>query len=116
MKTYNGMLSLHKHGYDEEVLFLSSLKEPFAKELEYLCGKQVSVRYWITSEKQTKDEVNENFVKQIMGMADVEFEPVYSDITGYLWTNEDLYIGGHDLISELKSHIGKWLILEIDIV
>ena len=39
---------------------------------------------------------------------------MYSDYTGYLWTDENLKIGGHDLLDELKEDCGKWLFLTIE--
>src|SRR5437868_3327415 len=37
----------------------------------------------------------------------------YSEITGYLWTDENLMVGGHDLLDELRSHKGSFVHLEI---
>jgi hypothetical protein len=37
----------------------------------------------------------------------------YSEITGYLWTEESLMIGGHDLLEIFRSHVGHYLVLEI---
>jgi hypothetical protein len=36
------------------------------------------------------------------------YRGVLSEYTGYLWTDEDLMVGGHDLLAELKSHLGKF--------
>ena len=113
-KTYQGLLSLHSCGEYDEALYLSSLRESLADELGWMRNKTVTVRYWITDKPCTKDEAQQAAMLQIMGLADVDFGARYSDITGYLWTDEDLNIGGHDLLTELKSNIGKWLILEID--
>jgi len=114
MKTYEGLLYLHSHGEACDILFLSSCSEPLAEELEWISGKNVTIRYWITEQKCTKEEAQEDFVRQIMGSADCLFGARYSEITGYLWTDEDLNVGGHDVIAELKSFIGQWLILEIE--
>ena len=113
-KTYEGLLSLHSHGEAYNVLFINSLYDPLAEELEWVCGKSVTIRYWITDKQVTKEEAHDEFLKQIMGSTDVKFLSRYSDITGYLWTDEDLNVGGHDLIAELKCNAGKWLILEIE--
>lgn len=111
----SGKLLIRDKGDSDDVLFLEGHDDPLAEELEVLSGKQVTVRYWITSEQVERDQAAEEFMKQVLGAADVRFEPRYSEITGYLWTDEDLNIGGHDLMNELKSHVGNWLILEADI-
>ena len=38
----------------------------------------------------------------------------YSEITGYLWTDEVVKIGGHDLLKEFETHLGKYLYMEIE--
>ena len=115
MKTYEGLLSLHKYGEAYDILFLSSVSEPLAEELEWMHRKNVTVRYWVTDKPCSKDEASTEFLKTCMGAADIYFGSRYSEITGYLWTDEDLHVGGHDLIAELKSNVGKWLILEVEL-
>lgn len=114
MKTYQGLLSIGDHGESDDVLFLSGHDEPLAEELEWMDGQVVTVRYWVTNEECTRDQAVESFVLTCMGAAKAEFQACYSEYTGYLWTDEFLNVGGHDLLAELKSHAGKWLILEIE--
>ena len=45
---------------------------------------------------------------------DIEYSHAYSEYTGYLWTDEKLVIGGHDLLNEIKGNIGKYIHLEIE--
>lgn len=112
----SGLLSLHSDGDSYEVLYVSSLLKPLADELECeIDGKQVSVRYWITDKPCTKEEAGMEFLKLISGAAKCDYGACYSEYTGYLWTDEDLIIEGHDLMAELKSNVGKWLNLEITI-
>jgi hypothetical protein len=59
------------------------------------------------------EEAEEDFVRRLFGKADTEFGACYSEITGYLWTNEAARVGGHDLIAEFRSNVGKWLLLEV---
>lgn len=116
--TYAGQLSERSYGEADDILYLSTLEQPLGKVLtEQIAGKQVSVRYWITDRQMTKDEAIEAFLKTIFGAADAKFGANYSEDTGYLWTDEDLKIGGHDLMHELRSAAWdkKWLILEIDV-
>ena len=115
-KLYEGLLSLHSDGEADDVLFLSSCTEPLADTLlDDIGRKQVTARYWVCDKQCTKEEASENLVKQIMGDAKVKYGHAYSEVTGYLWTDEEIKIGGHDLLEELKSAVGKWLILEVEI-
>lgn len=114
--TYQGLLSLHSYGEADEILFLSSEREPLAEVLDdTIGGKQVTARYWITDTPCTKEEADEDAAERVMGKAATRFGSRYSEMTGYLWTDEEVKIGGHDLIGELKDSAGKWLILEIEI-
>lgn len=80
-----------------------------------ISNKQVSVSYWITDKQCTKDEAQEQFLKKLYGSADCKFKSHYGDITGYLWSDENLVIGGHDLLQELRSNIDKFLVLDITV-
>jgi hypothetical protein len=113
-ESYEGRLSVHDHGESDDVLFIETYPEPLAEILEWISGKNVSVRYWVSNEKATKSTVNEEFVKTLFGAGDSNFNARYSELTGYLWTDEDLNVGGHDLLDELKSFDGYWIILEIE--
>lgn len=113
-ETYQGLLSLHSWGDADDILFLSSLADPIAEELQWMNKKRATVRYWVTDKPCTRDEAEEAAMRIVMGDANVDFNSRYSDMTGYLWTDEDLTVGGHDLIAELKSNVGKWLILEVE--
>lgn len=114
--TYRGLLSKHSWGEADDILFLSSMSDPLAEQLQSdIVRKQVTARYWITDKEATKEQAQEHFVRQLVGAADCDFGSCYSEITGYLWTDEECKIGGHDVIAELRSHVGKWLILEIDV-
>lgn len=114
--TFTGMLSLHSHGEGGNVLFLSSLQNPLAEEMQdRISRKTVTARYWITDQPVSKEAANEGFMRRVMGDASCDFGAHYSEVTGFLWMDEEVKIGGHDLIAELRSHVGKWLILEIEV-
>lgn len=114
--TYYGMLSHHAHGDASKILFLSSLTDPLAEVLsDNISYKNVTARYWITDTPMSKEAAQEGFIRQVMGDAKCDFGAHYSELTGYLWTDEEVVIGGHDLMAELHSFVGKWLILEIEI-
>lgn len=123
--TYTGWLREGEWGEVDDILFLSGIDVPLAAELEWMGGRQCTVRYWLCEKECTKDEAQEDFLQHLMGLADTKFGAHYSDVTGYLWTDEKVKVGGHDLIAELSSHAerkdwggnlipGRWLILEID--
>lgn len=114
--TYIGFLSKRSWGKTDNILFLSSLSNPLAEQLQSdIARKRVTARYWITDKQATKEQAQEDFVRQLVGIAECDFGSYYSEYTGYLWTDEECRIGGHDLIRELRSHVGKWLILEVDV-
>lgn len=116
IKTYEGLLSLHSYGEADDILFLSSERDPLCEVFEdSLARKLVTIRYWITDTQATKEQAQESFIRKLYGETYCKFGARYSELTGYLWTDEKCQIGGHDLIKELKSYIGKWLILEVNI-
>lgn len=88
---------------------------PLAERLEEIEGRTVTARYWVCEEQSTKEQAQDSFLRKVMGFCDINIGARYSEITGYLWTDEDMKIGGHDLIEELRSYIGEWLILEIEV-
>src|SRR5690242_19039246 len=102
--TYQGLLCLHSHGEADDILFLHSNADPLAELLDIVMhDRQVTVRYWITDKQCTKEEAEEDAMQVAMGRAETGFGSRYSEMTGYLWTDEDVKIGGHDLIDELKG-------------
>lgn len=113
---YSGFLKLGSNGEEDDILFLSSLYDPLAEEFEdSIANRNVKARYYISDKEVTLEEAEQYFVRRLFGEIRVKYSVAYSEITGYLWTNEDIIIGGHDLLEELKSHVGKYLILIIDI-
>lgn len=101
-------------GYDvDDALYVGD--NVLALQLEDLVGTVVSVRYWISDKEMTKDEATEEFLYHLLGILDSEFTPHYTEITGYIGVTEELHIGGHDLLEEIRSHLGSYLILEIEV-
>ena len=104
-----------KNGRDD-ALFIGNMKYPLAKEFENkIQGKQVSVRYWISNTKKTKEKIQESVFKKLIGVVSADYSDIYSEFTGYLMTDEKLNIGGHNLLGELLSYNGKFVYLEIDV-
>ena len=115
LREYSGLLSLHTYGEADDILFLSSVSEPFCEELQWMVGKSVTVRYWLTDKPCTKEEAQAEWIQHIFGKADGDFGARYSELTGYLWTDEELNVGGHDLMKRLRGGVGKWLHMEIEV-
>lgn len=115
-KIYKGFLRFKDYGESYDVLFLSSIEDPFCEELDDLIsGKNITLSYYICEKEMTKEQAQEGFIKTLLGCAESEFTERYSELTGYLWTDEELKVGGHDLLSELSSYRDRYLIMEIEI-
>ena len=108
-----------KHGYAYERHETALLDdEPISELLEEITGKVVTVRYFISDKEDTLENIQEQFIRSLFGELEAEHRPRYSEITGYLWTDEELNVGGHDLLSELEVESygeGKYLYLIVDI-
>ena len=116
-ETYQGEIRHYSNGEEDEIISLSALDDPLAQEIEEdmdAHGKYLTVRYYISEQELSEERLLEEYLKTIFGIGKVEYHVAYSEITGYLWTDEELQVGGHDLLEELQSHVGKWLHLQID--
>lgn len=118
---YAGMLCKASNGEDDNLLGFMPMEgfhafEPliFAEEAEDWTCHEASVRYFISDKPATKEQLEEDFVRVLVGACESKYGTRYSDPTGYLWTDEDFNVGGHDLIAELKSHLGKYLYMEVE--
>jgi hypothetical protein len=115
-ETYAGMIRVADHGESDDVLFVGDATEPLAELIENDIeqhGPHLSVTYWITDKPHTHDEIQEAWLRHILGDTEVEFTVHWSDITGYLYTDEEITVGGHDLLGELRTAAGKYVCLEI---
>lgn len=97
-----------------DVLMLgdANLAEAFAEALGER-RQQVSVRYWISPEPLTQEQRTDAEVRIATGEGYAEFISRYSDATGYLWTDVELTVGGHDLDAEIRRFLGSWCRLEL---
>jgi hypothetical protein len=65
-------------------------------------GKAITTFCWYVScEPKGFYELEEHTAKIAIGAAKVQFSHAYSDLTGYLWTNESIEIDGHDVLKEI---------------
>lgn len=114
---YKGFIKGRDYG-EGHGLFLSGQDEPLAEQIMYDLDentKQCSIRFYISDTEKTIEQLREDRLHSLSGGLMSRFRHAYSEYTGYLWTDEDLMIGNHDLLSDLYFHEGKYLHLEIDI-
>lgn len=113
--TYRGWIRERDYGEAMDVLFLDPSDEPLARRIQddFDLPAQVSVRYFTANREATLEQFEENLIRRISGALEVDYGDAYSDITGYLWTDEDLVVGGHDLLEELRTHVGRFCHLEM---
>jgi hypothetical protein len=115
-RSYRGYIAEHDQGEATDVLFLTGVSEPLSEAIEDdldELGSYLTVRYFIADTERSLEELDESLIRQIVGAGEADYHSHYSEITGYLWTDENLMVGGHDLLDELRSHKGKFAHLEI---
>lgn len=116
---YRGTIVIRDKDESMDVLFLeeeSWYGDPLAETLQDDLddwGHYASVRYWIADKLLEDDALIELSVRVLCGEIEAEFNPHYSENTGYLWTDENIVVGGHDLLNELSQHVGKYCLLEV---
>lgn len=128
-RVYRGFLAISDYGADAmSVLGLEAAMppdnpwrgltgDPLAMQLQEdreEFGPYASVRYFVSDEERSADELVERLVRRLAGDVTALYVDHYSDITGYLWTDQEIKVGGHDLLDELESYEGKFLHLEIE--
>jgi hypothetical protein len=92
--------------------------QELARYMMQFAGKYVTMRYWVNDrELKSVEHAIELTLEQVMGAGCVDAKCVHhgSEITGYLYTTEDAQVGGHNLIAELESWCGKFVLLEIEV-
>ncbi len=117
-KTYQGWLATCEYGF----LSLSETKDEsygpsIANKIDedWKTGERVSLRYYIADDKVTPEEAVRALVAKLYGgEMDVKYVlEAYSEYTIEEW-EENLRIGGHDLVEELKSHAGKFAVIVVE--
>lgn len=116
-RVHKGWLRYGEYGGEgHETVMLDGC--PIADEIDYFRYDLVTVRYYISNKEATEDELKEDFlINTLYGKLESDYGASYSEYTGYLWTNDELEVGGHDLLEELKGYDGKYLymIVELDV-
>jgi hypothetical protein len=115
-RRYRGTLAEHDRGEGMDILFLDPGDEPLAEmisgDLDRF-GRYLTVRYWTAAEPRSDEDMIDGALRELLGAGDATFRHAYTEITGYLWTDEDINVGGHDLLGELRSQKGRYCLLEI---
>ena len=104
------------HEYDEIYLDDELLGDNW--DWDEFEDKKVALRYFISDEPiASLKEAEEAFVRTLFGACDVRAHPVFgSEWTGQYGFDQDLTIGGHDLLEELRTHVGKYVLIEVKVV
>lgn len=92
--------------------------EELAEWFKQFVGKIVTVRYWVNDKKlKSVEEAVEKTLEEAFGQGPCHATCIHhgSEITGYLYTTEELMVGGHDIIAELESWEGKFALMEVTV-
>lgn len=112
--TLSGKIVDYEDHNNHNTISIGELEQPIAETLEELYGKQVTLRYWISDTLMSREELAENNMLVYSGALYANYGAAYSECTGYLWTDDKLNVGGHDLRNELEGDLGKYLYLEAE--
>lgn len=83
-----------------------------------LFESEVSVSYFLCNEKKTEIEIQEGFLKKLVGGITADYETSSYNYSSYTYgTDYDTYlsIGGHDLFYEFSEQNDKWCVLKISV-
>jgi len=125
IKIYKGLLMHEEYGDCTAALWLKGTDDPLLRIIQDDIdehGKYLSIRLFFIDgdnaisiiDTEDWDYVAEEYYKHLIGVGNAEFTPIYSDYTGYLWTDEDFHVGGHDVADILESHVGMYLFMQIE--
>ena len=114
IETYSGFIRIRGYSEDSEVVYLDDDEDPLLMRLKDYHETNVAISYYLSDKKITLEEAKLNFASRLFGELDCEFIVHYSDITGFLYIDKNLNIGGHNLLRELEMSSGKYLILVIE--
>lgn len=79
-------------------------------------GRLVRVHYWIDEVEGAPEDVRRREPGFLhAGVASVEWGAIYSETRKYLGIDDELLIGGYDLLDELSDLTGHYLLLELTI-
>jgi hypothetical protein len=111
---HSGWLAYEEDHNGHDTVMLD--EEPIAEVLDYMCSEVVTIRYYISDKEATEEELQEDFlINTLYGNLETDYGARYSEYTGYLWTDDELKVGGHDLRGELESYAGKYLFMIVEL-
>lgn len=112
---YIGFIKEVDNGFFDDSIAIGDTEDTLVYTLsdEGIEGKQVGVRYWLSDKEMTESEIKEQALLSLVGAIGVDTISGYSEYT--ILSNDELVIGGHDLLYDLAEHVGKFVLLEIDI-
>jgi len=124
LKIYRGIIKVVDIGESSDVLVLqtkdaydfdhdNNLAATLERDIEQH-GQFLTVKYYISNYELSEEALVTNWLDQLEGIGDAKYHVHYSDYTGYLWTDQEFKVGGHDILAELASYEGKFLHLEIE--
>lgn len=116
LKIYSGKIQYASNGEEDEILSIDGrgyLSEIIKDHIEDY-GRYLTVRYWVANENLEPEKMKMAFIRKAMGLEEVDYGICSSETTGYLWTTDDIVVGGHDIKRELESYLGKYLYMEIE--
>ena len=99
---------------EETVVDSFPFSKRMAEECEWL-DKYVNIQMLTGTEPIDLDHIDETKIVSMMGESDSRYYHCYSELSGYLWTEETFKCGGHDLLKILHSHEGEYIHMEIEL-
>lgn len=89
----------------------------FKEAVESFSNSQVQVNYYLSDNPCTKNEMVEGWLKKLVGSIDAGYEAngyAYSSWTSGTDYDTNFSVGGHNLLSELRSESGRSMIIELN--
>jgi len=101
----------------EMVLFLQDVDEEYWWEADYATEVLVKRLAYAIGDKpiESLEKAQQEYLLESEGLLEAEHAPYASEVTGYLWTDEELKIGGHNLFEEIRQNEGMYIYLEIEV-
>lgn len=107
MEFHEGKITYGPHDESEgEALMLGD--HFLTRLLEGYKGEKVFVAYVFSSKKITPGRFREMAILSAEGIANPVLAAHYSEITGFLWLDDECHVGGHDLAEIFGSHENEY--------
>jgi hypothetical protein len=89
---------------------LAEAQASVARRRDLVC----QASYFVTERAIAWETLEVDRIRMVMGDPSADFRHVYSDLTGYLWTEEQFVVNDHDIIAEIYQNSGgengfKWV-------